>query len=829
MRVNSEEEENMRISKWLCFAVTVVCLCVLLGAEGYALELFGRRTVLVPSGGAADYVYMLSENGEAADGGFVRAVSLPAGVSFDESTCHLTVSSNAIVGETVILEYARSNEKPQSAYIKLTDNLVQNGNFADLPAMQGWNVEESSRVKLSEAEKEVCAVLSATTYDETENGYIAKLVSEGTVPMEAGKLYVLRADVRTNEGDDSYVTSPRNFGVSDGGTMEVLIEEIGDEWRNIYAAMTAEVSGVYNLNLNFLLPTEGEVYVKNIVILEEELVPSALELSMASSFYVPQKDATLTLPVTARVLDQTGTPMPNETVTVSLLDSDPGISYDAATGCVMVTATASVGAHMIKAVCDSTPALEKYFIFNTTVSGIYNGDFELEPAGEGWILMEPAQMQVGKKIGNRTAPDGSRFAQVAMNGSTAVLYNNSYVSFRAEQSYVFRLSGAKHFVDVETPVAIFVESLSATDFDESLIAAYFTLEKQWQDYCAVFTFDRDVTGRLLLAVMTPEEHDQQVVYLDNLSVERAELRVRNVKVSGTPRVGSTLKASYEFVNNYDSPDASMVQWLIADEKDGEYTPLAVFGSLELFLDESLEGKYLSLCVTPISATAGVFGEPYITEPSLILSKKKPSSLGTGSKPTPEPEEKPLFAPVVLTAYQNNHFADMGSHWAVLYVNRLADRGVIHGYPDGSFKPSLYVTRAEFAAMATRALGMQDGAYSASFADVAPDAWYTGSVEAAAGLSLMQARKNRNFMPDAPITRGEIIYFLGKALCLSGKELPQGDSGEEKELSLDEYEEILKACGILLGYEDGSMREENHATRAESAAMLTRLLTWWQEK
>ena len=61
-------------------------------------------------------------------------------------------------------------------------------------------------------------------------------------------------------------------------------------------------------------------------------------------------------------------------------------------------------------------------------------------------------------------------------------------------------------------------------------------------------------------------------------------------------------------------------------------------------------------------------------------------------------------------------------------------------------------------------------------------------------------------------------------------MPQGEhTGEEKALSLEEYEALLKACGILLGYEDGSMREENYATRAESAAMLTRLLTWWQEK
>ena len=46
------------------------------------------------------------------------------------------------------------------------------------------------------------------------------------------------------------------------------------------------------------------------------------------------------------------------------------------------------------------------------------------------------------------------------------------------------------------------------------------------------------------------------------------------------------------------------------------------------------------------------------------------------------------------------------YWAASQINLLSEQGVIVGYPDGTFKPDANVTRAEFAAMAIRALGQQ---------------------------------------------------------------------------------------------------------------------------
>ncbi|MEB3148076.1 MAG: S-layer homology domain-containing protein, partial [Sphaerospermopsis sp.] len=44
------------------------------------------------------------------------------------------------------------------------------------------------------------------------------------------------------------------------------------------------------------------------------------------------------------------------------------------------------------------------------------------------------------------------------------------------------------------------------------------------------------------------------------------------------------------------------------------------------------------------------------------------------------------------------FPDIQNHWARLFIQALAQRRILNGYPDGSFRPNSPVTRAEFAAI-----------------------------------------------------------------------------------------------------------------------------------
>ena len=80
----------------------------------------------------------------------------------------------------------------------------------------------------------------------------------------------------------------------------------------------------------------------------------------------------------------------------------------------------------------------------------------------------------------------------------------------------------------------------------------------------------------------------------------------------------------------------------------------------------------------------------------------------------------------------------GDYWAAKQINELNAKGVIVGYPDGSFKPDENVTRAEFASMAIKALGQEDiqVAQPVNFSDITQDFWAYDSIQKALYFDLI---------------------------------------------------------------------------------------------
>ena len=73
--------------------------------------------------------------------------------------------------------------------------------------------------------------------------------------------------------------------------------------------------------------------------------------------------------------------------------------------------------------------------------------------------------------------------------------------------------------------------------------------------------------------------------------------------------------------------------------------------------------------------------------------------------------KGVFALGILFMLNNPaqaFYTDMNeNHWAYQSIKFLTEVGVVVGYPDGTYKPDIPVTRAEFASMAIKALGQED--------------------------------------------------------------------------------------------------------------------------
>ncbi len=173
-------------------------------------------------------------------------------------------------------------------------------------------------------------------------------------------------------------------------------------------------------------------------------------------------------------------------------------------------------------------------------------------------------------------------------------------------------------------------------------------------------------------------------------------------------------------------------------------------------------------------------------------------------------------------------ADMEGHWAEDYGRRLMKLGIMNGYEDGTFKLTGTITRAEFTKLlVTLRYGNYQTYTEEIFEDVPSSAWYYNYVCTAYAEKILEEQEGEKFRPSDLITREEMVVMIVKSLELSGGRASFGDvnSGNEH------YKEICAAVnsGIITGYEDGTFKPDNTATRGETAAMVCRILNHITDK
>ncbi|GAW31235.1 hypothetical protein JDF658_10000 [Carboxydocella sp. JDF658] len=101
------------------------------------------------------------------------------------------------------------------------------------------------------------------------------------------------------------------------------------------------------------------------------------------------------------------------------------------------------------------------------------------------------------------------------------------------------------------------------------------------------------------------------------------------------------------------------------------------------------------------------------------------------------------------------------------INRLNGVGLVKGYADGSFKPEQNITRAEYAAIAVRALGLEAAAQYAKgptkFKDVPANHWASGYINVAVDQGIITGYPDGKFRPDANVTAAEAIAMMVRVL------------------------------------------------------------------
>ena len=113
--------------------------------------------------------------------------------------------------------------------------------------------------------------------------------------------------------------------------------------------------------------------------------------------------------------------------------------------------------------------------------------------------------------------------------------------------------------------------------------------------------------------------------------------------------------------------------------------------------------------------------------------------------------------------QTNDYTDVASDaWYNNAVSTLSNMGIIDGYEDGTFKPNASITRAEFTAIATRFFDYT-AEYEGAFNDVTYSDWYADCVQAAVDMGLVNGYADGGFHPTAYITRAESCAIVNRVL------------------------------------------------------------------
>lgn len=185
---------------------------------------------------------------------------------------------------------------------------------------------------------------------------------------------------------------------------------------------------------------------------------------------------------------------------------------------------------------------------------------------------------------------------------------------------------------------------------------------------------------------------------------------------------------------------------------------------------------------------------------------------------------------------NAFYTDMDeSHWAYQSIKFLTEVGVVVGYPDGSYKPDIPVTRAEFASMAIKALGQENTEVTQDihFTDVTPDFWAYNQIKKAVYFDLIPDAKGTGYRPFDSVTRAEAINIAVNALTTN--QISQQRANDIISKSYEDYTQmpawflmaaakahVLDLVVVMPGHE-GKMEAERPANRAEVAMILYKMM------
>ncbi|TBL71553.1 S-layer homology domain-containing protein [Paenibacillus thalictri] len=180
------------------------------------------------------------------------------------------------------------------------------------------------------------------------------------------------------------------------------------------------------------------------------------------------------------------------------------------------------------------------------------------------------------------------------------------------------------------------------------------------------------------------------------------------------------------------------------------------------------------------------------------------------------------------------FKDVADHWAKAAINNMGSRMVVSGASTELFSPDQDITRAEFAAIVVRSLGLRLENGETMFTDVRRTAWYSSAIQTAYAYRLINGFEDGTFRPEEKVTREQAMQILSKTMAIT--KLQGVKPGQSANLTIHPFVDAENvsswalngvadnvSAGIISGRSGETIAPEAYITRAEVAVVMQRLL------
>jgi parallel beta-helix repeat protein len=116
---------------------------------------------------------------------------------------------------------------------------------------------------------------------------------------------------------------------------------------------------------------------------------------------------------------------------------------------------------------------------------------------------------------------------------------------------------------------------------------------------------------------------------------------------------------------------------------------------------------------------------------------------------------------------NHSFPDLNGHWAALFIEALHEKGIIGGFPDGTFAPEAPITRAAYAAIIYKTFQIPSNKKIRQFTDIKPDFWAASAIYRGAEMGFISGFPDGSFRPGQNLTKAQAIVSIVSGLKLGG--------------------------------------------------------------